>query len=218
MQSFNTASTGAILSTQVSNRVLRNAYGLLAIMMAVGAGAAWFAASLDFGINRWVFLLVAIGFPFIIHYFRNSVVGLGLALAYSAFLGAVLGPVIKHYAGINPMIPVHAFMSTSGIFVGVSLYAMTTKRDFSFLGGFLAAASILVLLSIVAIMFFNMSGVGVVLSGIIVLLATAYILYDTQQIVRGGETNYITAATSLFSSIWSLMANLMHIFGFMSED
>jgi modulator of FtsH protease len=201
------------------NKTLRNAYLLLSLMMGGAAMAAFATMSMGgLPINKWVFLILALAFPFAINAARNSVWGLVLAFAYCGLLGAFLGPVIKAYASMNPMIPIHAFVTTAAIFVGLTMYALTTKRDFSFLGGFLMAGSIVVLLSIVAIWIFQLSMLGVVLSGLIVLLSSAFILYDTQNLVRDGEANYIVVATSLFASIWSLFANLMHLFGFMSDD
>lgn len=201
------------------NKTLRNAYLLLSLMMGGAAMAAFATMSLGaLPINKWVFLGLAIAFPFAINAARNSVWGLVLAFAYCGLLGAFIGPMIKAYASINPMIPIHAFVTTAAIFVGLTLYALTTRRDFSFLGSFLMAGSIVVLLSIVAVWIFELSMFGVVLSGLIVLLSSAFILYDTQSLVRDGEANYIVVATSLFASIWSLFANLMHLFGFMSDD
>lgn len=209
----------ALAGGVTQNKVLRQTYTMLAMMLGLGALAAFATASMgSIGLNKWVFLAIAIALPFAINATRNSVWGLVLAFVYSAVLGAFIGPMISYYMQINPMIPIHAFVSTAAIFTGLSVYALTTKRDFSFLGSFLVAGTILVLLSIVAVWIFQLSVFGVILSGVIVLLSSAWILYDTQNMVRDGEANYIVLATSLFASIWSLFANLMHLFGFMSDD
>jgi modulator of FtsH protease len=199
------------------NKVLRNAYTLLSMMFVAGAAAAAVTFNTGFSVHYLVFLLVAIAFPFAINAARTSVLGLVLAFAYAAFLGAIIGPVIRNYAAINPMIPVYAFSATALIFGSMTVYGLTTKKDYSFMGSFLGAASIMVVLSCVALYFLKMTILGVVLSGVIVLMAAAWILYDTQQAARNGETSYIMLATSLFGSIWSLMMNLMHLIGF-AED
>lgn len=201
------------------NKVLRNTYIMLSLMLGVSALTAAYAVSRGAGlINIWLLLAFMIGMPFAIHAFRNSVVGLGLSFLYAGMFGYFLGPIVGIYAAIDPKIPMYAFAATAAIFGGLSFYALTTKRDMSFMGGFLMVGSIVMLLAIVANIFLQMPLFSVVISGAMVLLISGYILYTTQAAARGGETNYIVLATALFSDIWVLFLHLMRLIAFFQGE
>jgi modulator of FtsH protease len=201
------------------NKVLRNTYIMLSLMLGVSAVTAAYAVSSGAGlVNIWLLLGFMIGMPFAIHAFRNSPVGLGLSFVYAGLFGYFLGPIVGIYASIDPKIPLYAFVATATIFGALSVYAMTTKRDMSFMGGFLMVGSIVLLLAIVANIFLQMPMFSIVISAAVVLLTAGYILYSTQAAARGGETNYITLATSLFGNIWVLFLHLMNLMNFASGN
>lgn len=201
------------------NKVLRNTYSLLTLMLLASAVAAAFSLSRGVQlVSPWLFLIFVIGMPFAINAFRNSVVGLGLSFVYAGLLGYFVGPVIGIYARIDPSIPLYAFAGTAAIFGALTVYAMTTKRDLSFMRGFLVVGTVAAVLAIVAVLLFNLPTFSVVLSAALILLSGGWILYLTQSMVRGGEHNYIVLATALFGSIWSLFLNLMRLLAFFQGE
>lgn len=201
------------------NKVLRNTYIMLSLMLGVSAIAAAYSVSSGAGlVNFWLLLAFMIGMPFAIHAFRNSVVGLGLSFVYAGLLGYFLGPIVGFYASLDPKIPLYAFAATATIFGTLSVYAMTTKRDLSFMRGFLTVGLVVVLLAIIANVFLQLPMLSVVISAAAVLLISGCILYTTQAAARGGETNYIVLATSLFADIWVLFLHLMNLMNLGSGD
>jgi modulator of FtsH protease len=201
------------------NRVLRNTYLMLTLMLLVSAGGAAYAMSSGMRMpNFWLMLGFVILMPMAIAAFRNSAIGLVLSFAYAGLLGLFVGPLISHYAQIDQRIPLFAFIGAATMFGALSTYAMTTKRDFSVLRGFLVASVFAVLAAIVAQYFLNLPLFGVVLSVAILALSSLWILYYTQAMVRGGETNYVIVANGLFASVWNLFLNLMQLLGFASGD
>lgn len=212
-------SRSAALAVPV-NKVLRNTYTMLTLMLGLSALTAFIAINNNFGMpNVWLLLAFMIGMPIAIHATRNNVFGLVLSFAYAAMFGLFLGPVIGVYLRIDPKIPLYAFTATSVVFFSLTLYAMTTKRDMSFMGGFLMVGSVVILLAIIANIFLQMPMMSLVISGAVVMLTAGYILYTTQAMVRGGEDNYILLATSLFADIWVMFLHLMRLFAyFQGED
>jgi modulator of FtsH protease len=202
------------------NKVLRQTYTLLALTLVAGAVGALIANMMNFGIvNRWLYLGFAIGMPFVVSATRNSVWGLVSAFVYTFGLGMIAGPIVSMYASaIGAHVPVYAFGATATVFFGLTAYAITTKKDFSFMRGFLIAGSIAVLLAIVANFFLQMSVLSLVLSSVIVVLSSAGILYSTSAAINGGEDNYIVLATSIYADLWAMFMSLMNIFGFFSGD
>jgi modulator of FtsH protease len=202
------------------NKVLRQTYMLLAFMLVAGAVGALVANAFNFGIvNRWLYLAFALAMPFVIHATRNSVMGLVFSFVYTFGLGFIAGPIVSLYASaIGVHVPVYAFGTTALVFFALTGYVLTTKKDFSFLRGFLIAGSVAVLLAIVANFFLQMSVLSLVLSSVIVVLSSAGILYSTSAAVNGGEDNYITLATGIFADLWAMFMSLMNIFGFFSGD
>lgn len=201
------------------NKVLRNTYLMLTLMLAVSAVAAGYSMYSGMRMpNFWLMLAFVIGMPMAINAFRNSAIGLVLSFAYAGLLGLFCGPLISHYAQIDQRIPLYAFIGASTMFAALTGYAMTTKRDFSVLRGFLVASLFAVFGAIIAQYFLNLPLFGVVISVAILALSSLWILYATQAVVRGGETNYVIVANSLFASVWNLFLNLMSLLGFASAD
>ncbi len=210
---------GAALST---NKVLRNTYLLLSATLGFSAVTAGLGMALDMPrINPFLMLVVYFGLLYAVSKTRNSAWGLVSIFALTGFLGLTLGPLISMYLKVLPnggQVVATAFGITAGTFLGLSAYAVKSQRDFSFLGGFLMVGVLgAFLLGIVALVF-HLPTLSLVVSGLFVIAMAGMILYQTGEIVRGGETNYILATLSLYVTIYNLFTSLLHILGVMSAD
>lgn len=203
-----------------TNKVLRNTYLLLALTLVSGAIGAYVAVATNMPvINQWLYLAFAIGMPFVINATRNSALGLVSCFIYTTGLGLIAGPIINLYTqAIGPQVPIYAFATTAAVFGTLTAYCMVTRKDFSFMGGFLMAGTIAVLLAIVANFFLHIPVLSLIISTVVVLLASAGILYSTSQAINDGEANYIVLASSIYADLWSMFMSLMNIFGFFSGD
>lgn len=208
-------------SSAASRGVLRNTYLLLAMTLAFSAVVAGASAAL--GLPHPGIILTMVGYfglLFAIHRFQNSGVAVALVFALTGFMGYTLGPILNHYVHLpnGGQIVAMALGGTAAIFLGLSAYALTTKRDLSFLGGFLFAGTLVAFLVGLAAIFFQMPLLSLAVSAVFVLLMAGYILFETQQIVQGGETNYVLATVSLFVSIYNLFLSLLQILGVFGRD
>jgi modulator of FtsH protease len=138
----------------------------------------------------------------------------------TGFMGYTLGPVISRYLGLpnGGEIVMQAMGGTAAIFIGLSAYAVTTKKDFSFMGGFLMVGILLAFLAGLGAIFFQIPALSLTVSAAFVLLMSGLILYETSNIIHGGETNYVLATVTLFVSIFNLFTSLLHLLGFMNGD
>lgn len=205
------------LPTVTVNRVLRNTYALLAMLFMFGAGTAWLAMNQGWYISFWPFLIGIFAFSFAINATRNSAWGLVVGFAFSGFLGVVTGANVNFALAAysnGGLLVVSAFALTAVMFVALSAYAMVTKRDFSGWIGFLTVGTLAVIGAFVLNYFLQVPALWLALSTMIVLLACGWILWQTQAIVRGGQTNYILAATGLLADIFVLFNNLLALLGF----
>ena len=203
-------------SALATNKVLRNTYMLLSMTLVCGAVAAYASAAMQVGvINYWLYLAFALGMPMVINATRNSVWGLVSCFVYTTGLGFIAGPIISMYARmIGPEVPIYAFGATAVIFGALTSYAMVSKRDFSFMRGFLLASSLAVLLAIVANAFMQISVLSLILSSVLVVLCSAGILYSTSAAINGGEDNYVILAARIYADLWVMFMSLMNIIGF----
>jgi len=160
-------------------------------------------------------LLGYFGLLFLTTRLRNSVWGLVSVFALTGFMGLTLGPIISMYLSIpnGSQIVMTAMGGTGVIFLGLSGYALTTRKDFSFLGGFLMVGILVAFLAGIASMFFSMPGLSLAVSAMFILLMSGLILYQTSEIIHGGETNYIMATVTLFISIYNLFISLLQLLG-----
>ncbi|MEW5755772.1 MAG: Bax inhibitor-1/YccA family protein [Pseudomonadota bacterium] len=210
-----------------TNKVLRNTYLLLSITLIFSA----ITAGLSVAINPpWftglICSLVALALVwFVLPRTANSAAGLGVVFGITGLLGFGLGPVLSHYLSVpnGAQIVMQAMGATGAIFVGLSAYVLTTKKDFSFMGGFLMAGMILAIVAMLALLVaglfgFHMPVLGLALSGVVALLMAGFILYDTSRIINGGETNYIMATVGLYLSIYNLFSSLLQLIGATSGD
>jgi modulator of FtsH protease len=210
-----------------SAKVLRNTYAMLAMTVLFSAFTAGIAMAI--GMGRGMGLMCSIAAIvlvwFVLPRTANSAAGVGVVFAFTGLLGASIGPLLNHYLGLasGGQVVMQALGTTALVFFALSAYVLTTRKDFSFMGGFLFVGLIAVLVTAIGMMIAGFFGVHmpvaqVALSGAIALLFSGFILYDTSRIVNGGETNYLMATTSLYLSILNLFTALLHIFGFASED
>jgi modulator of FtsH protease len=160
------------------------------------------------------------GLLFLTAKFRNSGLGLLFVFALTGFMGLTLGPIISMYLSMQngSQIVMTAMGGTGIIFLGLSGYALTTRKDFSFIGGFLMVGILVAFLAGIASMFLSMPGLSLAVSAMFVLLMSGLILYQTSQIVHGGETNYIMATVTLYISIYNLFLSLLHLLGAFSGN
>lgn len=209
--------TAASVPTLTVNRVLRNTYALLALLFIAGAGMAWVAQAMHWRIGFWPFLIGIFAFSYAIHATRNSALGLLVAFGFTSFLGIWTGANVDRvlYAyGNGGELVAAAFGLTAAIFFALSAYAMTTKRDFSGWFAFLGVGTLAILGAVVLNYFLAIPALALALSTMIIMLACGWIIWQTQMIVRGGETNYILAATGLLADIFVLFNNLLAMLGF----
>jgi modulator of FtsH protease len=209
-------------SPLATNKVLRNTYLLLSATLAFSAVTAGIALALGLPHPGLMITLVAyFGLLFAVHKTANSAWGLLSVFLLTGFLGYTLGPIIGYYLKAIPnghAVVMNAFGITAIAFVGLSAYAIRSGRRFSFMGGFLAVGILTAfLLGLVAI-FFSMPILSLAVSGMFVLLMSGLILYQTAEIVHGGETNYILATVTLYVSIFNMFTSLLHLLGVASDD
>jgi len=152
--------------------------------------------------------------------FRNSSMGLVFVFALTGFMGYTLGPILNSYLGManGGQIVMTAMAMTGAIFLGLSGYALVTRKDFSFMGSFLMVGIIVGFLAGLAAVFFSMPALSLTVSAVFVLLMSGLILYETSNIIHGGETNYIMATVTLYVSIFNLFTSLLHLLGFMNGE
>ncbi|MGI3747730.1 MAG: Bax inhibitor-1/YccA family protein [Janthinobacterium lividum] len=202
------------------SRVLRNTYGLLALTLAFSGVMAFVSQQMNFRYpNVFVVLIGFYGLFFLTNKLRDSAWGLVSAFALTGFMGFILGPILNRYIGMQGGAEVvgSAFAMTALVFGGLSAYVLITRKDMSFLGGFITAGFFVLLGAVVASMFFQISGLQLAISAGFVLFSSVCILFQTSAIIHGGERNYIMATISLYVSIYNLFISLLQIFGIMGS-
>ncbi len=212
----------AVATPVVINRTLRNTYVLLAMSLAVSAIAAVWAMKVNLQpMGMLLFLIGGIGGQFLISALRNSAWGILAVFAWTAFMGAALGPILNAYLMLysnGAQLVALAAGGTAAIFFLLSGYALVTRRNLSFLGGMLFAGMMVAFIAAIANIWLQITGLSLAISAMSILVFSGFILYETQQIVRGGVDNYILATVSLYASIWSVFVHLLNLLGFLSGD
>lgn len=213
-----TRTAPSVLST---NKVIRNTYMLLSLTLAFSALTA--GLSIAMGAPRLgiiVTLLGYFGLLFATSKFRNSGLGVVFVFALTGFMGFTLGPIISAYLSLpnGSSIVMQAMAGTAAIFLGLSAYAVTTRKDFSFMSGFLMVGILVAFLAGLGAMFFEIPALSLTVSAAFVLLMSGLILYETSNIIHGGETNYVMATVSLFVSLFNLFTSLLSLFGYGNND
>ena len=203
-----------------THKVLRNTYFLLGLTMAFSAVVAYISMSLNLPYPNLIVLLVGFyGLLFVTNRLANSAWGILAAFAFTGFMGYTIGPILNIYVarGMEDLIML-AFAGTAIVFFACSAYVLTTKKDMSFLSTAIFSLFIVLLLGIVASFFFQIPALAVGISALFVVFSTMTILYETSNIIHGGETNYIRATVSIYVSIYNLFISLLRLLSIFSSD
>ncbi|CZF78259.1 membrane protein [Grimontia sp. AD028] len=207
-------------SVLATNKVLRNTYFLLSLTLVWAAVVAGVSMAANLPYPGIIITLVGFyGLLFLTEKNKNNSMGLVFTFLFTGFTGYTLGPILNMYVGAGmgwAIAP--ALGGTALTFMACSAYALTTKRDLSFLNGMLLAGFVVLVVGMIANIFLQMPMLSVAISGIFVLFSTGVILLTTQSIVRGGETNYISATISLYVSIYNLFLSLLQLLGIFGGD
>jgi len=206
-----TRSQSQILAT---NKVLRNTYALLSMTLLFSAATAGVAMVLELPPFNPILTLVGyFGLLFATTKFRNSGLGILFVFMLTGFMGLTLGPILNFYLATanGSQMVMTALGGTGVIFLALSGYALTSRKDFSFMGGFLMVGILVAFLGGIGAMIFSIPMLSLAVSGMFVLLMSGLILYETSNIIHGGETNYIMATVTLYVSIYNLFLSLLHL-------
>ena len=212
------SATPSLLATHT---VLRNTYMLLSLTLLVTAIAS--AVSIAIGLSHMMALGCLIGgfvMLFVVHKTADSAKGIAMIFIFSLLMGLSLGPMLSTYLALanGPALVFQATAGTAIIFFSLSAYVLTTKKDFSFMGGFLFVGLILALVAMIANFFLAIPALSLAISSVIILIMSGFILFDTSRIINGGETNYIRATISLYLNIYNIFIHLLHLLGALGDD
>jgi len=197
-----------------TNKVLRNTYMLLGMTLAFSAVTA--GVSMAIGLSHMaalVLMLVGFGLLFVVNKMADTAKGLPAIFAFTGVMGAALGPTLNYYLALpsGPGMIMQALGGTAIVFFGLSAYALNTRKDFSFMGGFLITGLIVAIVASIANIFLGIPALSLTISAAIVMIMSGLILFDTSRIINGGETNYIRATVSLYLNIYNLFINILHL-------
>jgi len=206
--------------TQI-NKLIKNTYLALSISLVISTISSYLTLDLEMSLG-----ILIIGFismlvlMFAISYNKQSITGLFLLFVFTALMGAFIGPTVGMYLELpnGPELVGYALGSTAMIFFGLSYYALTTKNDFSFMGGFLMTGLIVLIVAMIANIFLQLALMQIVISSVAILIFSGYILYDTSQMVHDSEGNYIEMTLSLYLDIINLFLHLLRILGIFSAE
>ena len=208
-------------SVLTTNKLLRSTYILLAMTLVFSALTAGISMAYNLPHPGMIITLVGyFGLLFLTTKLRNSVWGIASVFALTGFMGLTLGPIVNHYLQMSGggEIVMQALGGTGIIFFALSAYAIKSEKDFSFMGGFLVVGILVAFLAGLGAIFFEMPGLSLAVSAMFVLLMSGLILYQTSQIINGGETNYIMATVTLYVTIYNLFTSLLHLLGAFGGD
>ena len=197
-------------------RVLRNTYALLAMTLLFSAAVASAAVAYQWRAPGIMLTLVGyFGLLFAIHKFQNSAWALPAVFALTGFMGYTLGPLLTHSFALpgGAQTVSMALAATGATFIGLSAYVLLTRRDFSFMGGFLFCGMVIALLAGIAAAVFDIAALELAVSAVVALLSAGLILFETSRIVNGGENNYVLATVGLYVSVFNLFTSLLSLFG-----
>jgi modulator of FtsH protease len=220
---LNTVAARPLESTLATNKVLKNTYMLLSMTLIFSAMTAGAAMYLNLPPMGMIITMVGyFGLLFLTTKFSNSSLGLLFVFALTGFMGLTLGPILNMYLGAfsngNELV-MTALGGTGVIFIGLSGYALTTRKDFSFIGGFLVVGILVAFLAGIGAAVFSIPALSLAVSAMFILLMSGMILYQTSAIIHGGETNYILATITLYVSIYNLFLSLLQLLAaFSGED
>ncbi len=208
-------------SALATNRVLKNTYMLLSMTLVFSAVTAGMAMAMGLGHGAaLVLMLVGFGLLFVVHKTADSSKGLIAIFAFTGVMGASLGPMLNYYLAManGPALVMQALGGTAVVFFGLSGYALTTRKDFSYMGGFLFVGLLVAVVAMIANIFLQIPALSLTISAAVVMIMSGLILFDTSRIINGGETNYIRATVSLYLDIYNLFIHLLHLLSALSGD
>jgi len=203
------------------NKVLKNTYMLLSMTLAFSAVTAGISMAMNLPHGAaLIMMLVAFGLMFVVNKKADSASGIYWIFAFTGLMGASLGPMLNAYAAMpgGSALIMQALGGTALIFFALSGYALTSKKDFSFMGGFLMVGLIVVLVASLANIFFQIPALSLAVSAAIIMIMSGLILFDTSRIINGGERNYIRATISLYLNIYNIFVHLLHLLGVFGGD
>jgi modulator of FtsH protease len=208
---LNTVGMESVVST---NKVLRNTYMLLGMTLLFSAFTA--GVSMAMGLPHGaalVLMLVGFGLLFVVHKMADTSKGLLAIFAFTGVMGASIGPMLNHYLSMpgGPSLVMQALGGTALVFFSLSAYALTTRKDFSFMGGFLMVGLVVAVVAMIANIFLAIPALSLTISAAVVMIMSGLILFDTSRIIHGGETNYIRATVGLYLNIYNLFIHMLHL-------
>ncbi len=212
-----TRSQEAILQT---NKVIRNTYILLSMTLLFSAvmAAVGVMSGIGFGVALIANIAAIVMLWFVLPRTANSAAGIPTIFGITGLLGFGLGPLLAHYLTMDPRIVMTALGGTGVIFLGLSGYALTTRKDFSFLGGFVMVGMLVVLGAAILNIFMGYPALFLAINAAVIMIMSAFILWETSSLIHNGETNYIMATAGLFLSILNIFQALLHLLGAFSGD
>lgn len=219
---LNTVSTVSEASILATNTVLKNTYLLLSMTLLFSAACAGLAMAFNLPHPGLIITLVGyFGLLFLTTKFSNSAWGIVCVFALTGFMGMTLGPILNHYVNAfsnGHQLILTALGGTGVIFLGLSAYALTSRKDFSFMAGFLMVGVLVAFFAGLAAVLFSVPALSLAVSAMFVLLMSGMILFQTSEIIHGGETNYIMATVSLYVTLYNLFTSLLQLLGIFGSD
>ncbi|MAI94086.1 MAG: BAX inhibitor protein [Halieaceae bacterium] len=197
-----------------TNKVLSNTYWLLGLTLAFSAFTAMVSVMMNLPQSMaFILMLVGFGLLFVVHKMADSAKGLPAIFAFTGVMGASLGPMLSFYLAMEngPSMVLQALGGTALIFFSLSAYALSSKKDFSYLGGFLMTGLIVAVVAMIANIFLAIPLLSITISAVVVMIMSGLILFDPSRIIQGGETNYIRATVGLYLSIFNIFVHLLHL-------
>ena len=218
LYNMNPVGVESVIST---NKVLKNTYMLLGMTLLFSAVTA--GISMAMGLSHGVGLilsLVGFGLLFVVHKTADTSKGLPAIFAFTGVMGAAIGPMLNYYLAMpgGPALVMQALGGTALVFFGLSAYALTTRKDFSYMGGFLMVGLLVAVVAMIANIFLAIPALSLTISAAVVMIMSGLILFDTSRIINGGETNYIRATVSLYLNIYNLFIHLLHLLTALGGD
>ena len=218
LYNMNAAGMESALST---NKVLKNTYMLLGLTLLFSAVTAGISMAMGLGQGAaLILMLVGFGLLFVVNRTADSGKGLLAIFGFTGVMGASIGPMLNFYLAMpgGPALVMQALGGTALVFFGLSAYALTTRKDFSFMGGFLMVGLLVVVVAMIANIFLAIPALSLTISAAVVMIMSGLILFDTSRIINGGETNYIRATVSLYLNIYNLFIHMLSLLTALGGD
>jgi len=217
---MNTAVTRSSESILQTNKLIKNTYMLLSMTLIFSGVLAYLSVAMNVSHGiAFAASLVGIGLLwFVLPRTQNSAAGIPVIFGVTGLLGFGLGPMLSYYLSVNPNIVMLAMGGTGTIFLGLSGYALTTRKDFSFMGGFIFVGMLVAIGAMLLNLFLGIPALALAVSAAVIMIMSGFILFQTSALIHGGETNYISATAGLFIAILNIFTSLLHILGAFGDD